>query len=82
MPSIPIVLPIVQAAICVKAGDVYVSRSIIEKGAWEEENVAIAMRAMEFYNDAVFIGQTSLVSSQYYHNSVSQMQDPILACTP
>ena len=50
----------VSAAICVKEDDVYVSRAIIENGAWEEENVLIALKAMDFYRDAVFIGEANL----------------------
>ena len=54
--------PLVQASICVKKEDVYVSRSIIEKGAWEEDNVVIAMKAMDFYQDAVFVGKDSMIT--------------------
>ena len=38
------------------------SRSILEKGAWEEENVAVAMKAMDYYQDAVFIGERFILS--------------------
>ena len=40
-----------------KKEDVYVSRSILEEGAWEEKNVVVAMKAMVYYQDAVFIGK-------------------------
>ena len=54
-----------QASICVKKEDVYVSRSILEEGAWEEENVVVAMKAMDYYQDAVFIGKTFILTVSY-----------------
>ena len=41
------------------------SRSILEEGAWEAENVVIAMKAMDYYQDAVFIGKTLILTVSY-----------------
>ena len=41
------------------------SRSILEEGAWEEKNVVVAMKAMDYYQDAVFIGKTFILTVSY-----------------
>ena len=41
------------------------SRSILEKGAYEEENVVVAMKAMVYYQHAVFIGKTLILTVRY-----------------
>ena len=48
---------VVSAHICVKKDDQYVSRKIIENGAWEEYNVILALKCLDLYQDAVFIGE-------------------------
>ena len=53
---------IVQASICVKKNDKFVSQSIVETGAWEADNVQSLMKAMSFYSDTVFIGKILLLS--------------------
>ena len=40
-----------------KKHDLLVSRAIVEQGAWEENNVKNLMKAMSFYDSAVFIGK-------------------------
>ena len=50
---------LVEAVICVKEDDLYVSDSIAETGAWEPENVHNLMKAMSLYKDAVLIGKFS-----------------------
>ena len=51
----------VEAAICVKKDDLFVSESIMDKGAWEEEIVHNLMKAVSQYEDAVFVGQIVLL---------------------
>ena len=46
----------VEAVICVKKDDLYVSDSIAKTGAWEAENVHNLMKAISLYEDAVFVG--------------------------
>ena len=48
---------IVEAVICVKKDDLYVSDSIAKTGAWEAENVHNLMKAMSLYKDAVLVGK-------------------------
>ena len=48
---------LVKTSICVKKHDLLVSRAIVEQGAWEENNVKNLMKAMSFYDSAVFIGK-------------------------
>ena len=48
---------IVQADICVKKDDQFVSQSIVKTGAWEKENVQNLMKAVSLYKDAVFVGK-------------------------
>ena len=50
---------LVEAVICVKEDDLYISDSIAETGAWEPENVHNLMKAMSLYKDAVLIGKFS-----------------------
>ena len=45
----------VEAAICVKKDDLFVSETIMDKGAWEEEIVHNLMKAVSQYEDAVFV---------------------------
>jgi len=45
----------VEAVICVKKGDMFVSDAIVKQGAWEEEIVHNAMKAVSLYKDAVFV---------------------------
>ena len=47
----------VEAPICVKKKDKFVSESIVKAGAWEGHNVQNLMKAVSFYGDAVFIGE-------------------------
>ena len=46
----------VNATICVKKDDLFVSDSIIKKGGWEAENVKNLMKGVFAYKDAVFVG--------------------------
>ena len=58
--SYPLILTLkikVQAFICVKKKDKFVSKAIIEEGAWEGNNVANLLKALSFYPHAVFIGE-------------------------
>ena len=48
---------LVETSICVKKQDLLVSRAIVEKGAWEDNNVKNLMKAMSLYDSAVFIGK-------------------------
>ena len=48
---------LVQADICVKKDDQFVSQSIVTTGAWEKENVQNLMKAVSLYKDAVFVGK-------------------------
>ena len=48
---------LVEAVICVKKDDLYVSDSIAKTGAWEAENVHNLMKAMSLYKDAVLVGK-------------------------
>ena len=53
-----------------KKDDQVVSRQIAEEGAWEEDNVVLVLKAMSFYQDAVFIGEEvkySVVIFQSYN---------------
>ena len=43
-----------------KEDDIVVSPHIKEFGAWEEVNVEIALKVMDFYPDAIFIGEVNL----------------------
>jgi hypothetical protein len=40
-----------------KKNDKTASRSIVETGAWEADNVQHLMKAVSLYTDAVFIGE-------------------------
>merc|ERR1711892_860746 len=51
----------VEAAICVKKGDMFVSNAIVKEGAWEEENVRNLMKAVSLYKNAVFMRDPTLV---------------------
>ena len=46
-----------QAPVCVKKDDQYVSTWIINNVAWEEDNVALFMKTIGLYDDAVFVGK-------------------------
>ena len=70
------------SSICVKEDDIVVSAHIKEFGVWEEENVEIALKAMHFYPDAVFIGEVNLETNVPNNPILYQMLDPILGCTP
>ena len=45
-----------NATICVKKDDLFVSESIIKTGGWETENVKNLMKGVLAYKDAVFVG--------------------------
>ena len=49
-----------------KKQDLLVSRAIVEKGAWEENDVKNLMKAMSFYESAVFIGETLFFLKQNF----------------
>ena len=46
----------VTSNLCLKTNDSVISTFIQEYGAWEEDKVTDVMRAMEMYQEAVFIG--------------------------
>ena len=48
-----------------KKNDQFVSKKIIEEGAWEEDNVVLAMKAVSLYDDAVFIGKIGNTSDKH-----------------
>ena len=48
---------LVEAVICVKKDDNYVSEWIAETGAWEEENVKNLQKGIRAYKEAVFVGK-------------------------
>ena len=45
-----------------KKNDMLVSKSIVEKGAWEENNVKNLMKGISLYKDAIFIGKIHMFS--------------------
>ena len=65
-----------SANICVKEDDIVVSAHIKEFGVWEGANVEIALKAMDFYRDAVFIGEANLKICFNETLFVWQMLDP------
>ena len=65
-----------------KEDDIVVSAHIKEFGAWEEANVEIALKAMDFYPDAIFIGEVNLETNVPNNPILYQVLDPILGCTP
>lgn len=67
----------VMAKICVKKDDLHVSKKILEDGAWEEDIVALVMKAMRFYEEAVFIDAGSNIGM--YTLMVAAMGREVLA---
>ena len=51
----------VEAAICVKKDDLFVSEAIAKTGAWEADNVHNLMKAVSQYEDAVFVGMSFIM---------------------
>ena len=51
--------------VCLKSDDKVVSDKIHSSGSWEKESVRKVMRAMEVYEDAVFIGNILIVGISF-----------------
>ena len=47
----------VEAVICVKKNDIYISGWITQTGAWEADYVQNIMKGVRAYKDAVFVGK-------------------------
>ena len=65
--------------VCLKSDDKVVSGKIHSYGSWEKESVTRAMRAMEVYEDAVFIGNILIVGIIFLF-FYYKMEDVTLVC--
>ena len=71
---------LVSAMICVKKADVFVSEQIVKEGAWEEDNVELVLRAISQYQNAVFLGEQSVVLNVLSRNVSFKVIQKTITC--